>query len=239
MQDLELNKENIIISPFSKDYNKAVVFWGENNCVCFAGKLSGNIIPRIRIGQKPGAFVRSPHGCLVYIVEGVSFQANTTIFLAENYSFVYIGRHSMISWNVEMWCTDSHSVLDLDLNLVNKGKYIYIGNHCWIGRDVSINKNSIISDDSIVGCNSLVAKKFKESRCAIGGNPAKIIKTNVSWDAQPPDLYLQNRKPLTNKSKSLLSDNEKNIIEKKAFEIKKFHKDTNVDWCIDSLLTNL
>lgn len=175
----------------------------------------------------------------MYIGEGVSFQANSTIFLAEDYSLVYIGKHSMISWNVEMWCTDSHSVLDLDNNLINKGKYLYIGNHVWIGRDVSINKNSIISNDSIVGCNSLVAKRFKEPNCAIGGNPAKVIKNGVCWDAQPPDTYLCNRKPLPNKSKSILTENEKNYIKEKANRIKEFHRDTNVDWCVESLFMNL
>lgn len=145
----------------------------------------------------------------------------------------------MISWNVEMWCTDSHSVLDLDNNLVNKGKYLFIGNHVWLGRNVSINKNSIVSNNSIVGCNSLVAKKFKEANCAIGGNPAKIIKNNISWDAQPPDVYLENRKPLINKSKNLLSNDDKKYIKNQAAKIKEFHQDTNVDWCIDSLLLNI
>ena len=50
------------------------LFGGEDNCVCFAGRLSGNVLPKIRIGQKPGAFIRSPRGCLVYVGEGVSFQ---------------------------------------------------------------------------------------------------------------------------------------------------------------------
>lgn len=74
MEILKNPSANKVISPYSNEYSSAVTFWGEDNCVCFAGRLSGNVLPKIRIGQKPGAFIRSPRGCLVYVGEGVSFQ---------------------------------------------------------------------------------------------------------------------------------------------------------------------
>ncbi len=40
--------------------------------------------------------------------------------------------------------------------------------------------NTDIADGSIIGAKSLVKNKFPNN-CIAGGNPAKIIKTDVAW----------------------------------------------------------
>jgi serine acetyltransferase len=35
-----------------------------------------------------------------------------------------------------------------------------------------------------VGAKAVVTKKFTEEYTAIGGNPAKVIATNVDWDRE-------------------------------------------------------
>lgn len=231
---------NQIIAPAyqSSDISKNIEFYGENNLVVFAGKILGSAIPHISIGQKPGAFKRSPSNCLVYIGEGVSFQRNINIFLAESNSFVYIGKHSMLSWNINIWATDSHSILDLESGkLTNKGKFVYIGERVWVGRDVNINKNSYIDDGCIIGNSSLVAKSFKETKnAAIAGNPAKIVKESIYWDPQPPDTYEITQKKLVNPSQMLLNISEKNVVAAKLLAIHKQTPDKDVSSCISNLL---
>lgn len=55
------------------------------------------------------------------------------------------------------------------------------GNHIWFGAKSMYMKNASISDNSVVALGSIVAGKFP-SNVLIGGNPAKIIKENISWE---------------------------------------------------------
>lgn len=113
-----------------------------------------------------------------------------TCLLLENSSEVIIGKECMISWNIEIRCTDDHSILDFSNNVLNKAKSITIGNHVWLCKDVLILKNTTIPDGCIVGTKSVVASKmFTKTNCGICGNPARIVKEGIHWDGTRPDLY--------------------------------------------------
>lgn len=91
------------------------------------------------------------------------------------------GAFSRLSWNIEMWCSDLHSIYDFDGNVLNVGKEIIIGDNVWIGKDVHIAKNSRILNNSVVGWCSNVVGNFGEENVIIAGNPAKIVKRNIIW----------------------------------------------------------
>ena len=95
----------------------------------------------------------------------------------------------MISWGIDIWCTDVHTITDLDGNAINYGKSIEIGNHVWIGKDVKIGKNTKVSDDSIIGWGSIVTRKFNETNVIIAGNPTKIIKNDINWNFRDLQNY--------------------------------------------------
>ena len=80
------------------------------------------------------------------------------IYLQENDSTVRIGDNSMISWGVDIWCTDVHTITDMDGNAQNFGKFIEIGNHVWIGKNSKIGKNVRIANNNIIGWGSIVTK---------------------------------------------------------------------------------
>ena len=102
----------------------------------------------------------------------------------------------MISWGIDIWCTDVHTVTDLDGNPKNYSDKIEIGNHVWIGKDVKIGKNTKISNDSIIGWASVVTKKFNESNVVLAGNPAKIVKKDVNWNFRDLHNYQLYRESL-------------------------------------------
>lgn len=52
---------------------------------------------------------------------------------------------------------------------------VRIGNGCWIGANVTILKNVVLGDGCIVAAGSIVTQSF-DSRCVIGGNPARLIR---------------------------------------------------------------
>ncbi|WP_455637982.1 acyltransferase [Parabacteroides sp.] len=57
---------------------------------------------------------------------------------------------------------------------------IIIEDHVWIGLGVTILKGVTIGEGSVVAAGSVVTKSFPP-RCLVGGNPAKILRENISW----------------------------------------------------------
>lgn len=77
---------------------------------------------------------------------------------------------------------DGHRIFDRDSGVrTNMAEDIIIGNDCWIARRGIILKGVVLRDYTIVGTGALVTKKYDESNVILGGNPAKIIKRNISW----------------------------------------------------------
>lgn len=127
------------------------------------------------------------------IIESDSKSNGINIMMMENDSQLTIGQNCLFSSNIMLWCSDTHTITDMDGNITNIGHSIEIGNHCWIGMHAKILKNTKIPDDSIVGMGSIVTKKFETPNSVYAGNPAKLIKTGVQWSHQRPQRYIEQR----------------------------------------------
>ena len=172
---------------------------GNNNTVEL-DKLKVNYYPeknmeglKINIGGGPDDWLekevfRTADECRVSIGENTQFNG-TMIYLQDNGSYVEIGKNSMFSWGIDIWCTDAHTIYESDGTILNEGKYIEIGDRVWVGKDVKIGKNTRICSGSIVGWGSIVTRAFDEERILIAGVPAKKIKENVSWDPHCINLF--------------------------------------------------
>ena len=133
--------------------------------------------------------------CIIRIGRGTSCNS-LVIQMGESDSEVIIGENCMISFNVEISCTDTHSITDMDGNLTNIGEKIEIGSNVWICKNVTILKNSKVPSHSIVAQGSIVTKKFDEENIAIAGNPAKIVKNGIKWDRKRPQQVLNSTQTL-------------------------------------------
>lgn len=109
------------------------------------------------------------------------------IIIALPYSEIRFGEDCMISRRVSVQSNDGHDIFDVktgnNINTtveISKSRKVIIGNHVWIGQDATVLYNTHIGDGSIVGTKSLVKNKFPNN-CIIGGNPAKLLKTDVAW----------------------------------------------------------
>lgn len=164
--------------------------YGNNNTIIF-GKNTQDFISNIHMGEKldyiNNAVITIGDNCSAGLVD---------IRLREDNSVISIGDNSMISWNVCIWCSDTHSILDSQNNITNVGKSIEIGEHFWIGMGAKIGKNTKIPSNSIVGWESVVTKKFEKENIVIAGNPAKIVKENVNWDRKAPHQLLKEKENL-------------------------------------------
>ena len=94
---------------------------------------------------------------------------------------IKIGKDSTFAWDSLIMDTDYHDIYNDNEECINADKEILIGEKVWIGTRSTILKGSVIPDHSIVAANSLVAKMYDDEYCILAGNPAKIVKKNVSW----------------------------------------------------------
>lgn len=148
---------------------------------------------KLIIGQLPGlgtGVSRKADNCRVNIGERVVING-VTIYLQEDSSFVNIGDDSQLSWGIDIWCTDAHTITDLEGKPLNFAQGIEIGKHVWIGKDSKIGKNAKIADNSIVGWGSIVTKKFDEPNIIIAGVPAKVVKRGINWNRKCINDYIK------------------------------------------------
>lgn len=93
---------------------------------------------------------------------------------------IIIGNNCAISWNVQIMDTDFHSIIENGVKKINC-KPIIIGDNVWIGSNVSILKGVNIGSNSVIAANSVVTRDVPAG-CLAAGNPAKVVKSNISWE---------------------------------------------------------
>lgn len=89
---------------------------------------------------------------------------------------ITIGDNVFIGEEVIIRDTDEHSIK----GRINT-KPIIIGNHVWIGMRCIILKGVHIGNNVVIGAGSIVTKNIPDN-CIAAGNPAKIIRKNISWN---------------------------------------------------------
>lgn len=147
---------------------------------------------KLIIGQLPGlgaGVSRVVNNCRVDIGNRVVING-VTLYLQEDKSNVSIGEDSQLSWGIDIWCTNAHTITNLKGEPINFAQSIEIGKHVWVGKDVKIGKNTKIPDNSIVGWGSIVTKVFNEPNIILAGIPAKIVKRGINWDRRCINKYL-------------------------------------------------
>ena len=127
----------------------------------------------------------------VFIWGKNSSSVGTTFHLHEDNAKCIVGSNCMFSYNVEVWVTDAHALLDKETKkVINKvSEPLTIGDNCWVGYGSLLTKNARLPNNTVVGAGSVVCKNFEKEYTAIAGNPAKVIKEGVLWDRKSPCRY--------------------------------------------------
>jgi acetyltransferase-like isoleucine patch superfamily enzyme len=104
----------------------------------------------------------------------INFNSTVTCF-----EHVSVGSGCAISWNTNMFDGNAH---ELVVNGVSRPRTqpIVIGDEVWIGAGATIMSGVTIGDGAVVAAASVVTTDVPSAAVA-AGNPARVVRENVSW----------------------------------------------------------
>jgi len=120
-------------------------------------------------------------GCELSIGERTYVGHHSHLAVTENGSKLNVGSDGMISSYVQIRTGDSHSIVDMSGNRINRAQSIMIGDHCWLGEGCKVLKGVTLEGNDVVSTGAIVTNSFGEY-LLLGGIPAKVLKESVSWD---------------------------------------------------------
>ena len=120
------------------------------------------------------------NNCMLSIGERTFVGHYSHLACTEDGSKLEVGSDGMISSYVQVRTGDSHSIVDMEGNRINKAQRVVIGDHCWIGEGAKVLKGVTLEGDVIVSTGAIVTKSFGKN-VLVGGIPAKVLKENVNW----------------------------------------------------------
>lgn len=123
------------------------------------------------------------NNCELSIGESTFVGHHSHLACTEDGSKLIIGGDGMISSYVQVRTGDSHSIVDMEGNRINKAQPVFVGDHCWLGEGSKVLKGVTLEGDDIVSTGAIVTKSFGKN-VLLGGIPAKVLKDNVTWDKE-------------------------------------------------------
>ena len=173
----------VYVNPENKKSSLSLIIYGDNN------KVTIHSTEETHLHGVIGDINTKTKNTVLSVDKKTSI-GNMFFILMDDNSQIKVGKNCMLSTNIEVLASDTHSILDENGNLINQGKEIVVGNNVWIGKDVKVLKNTVIPDGCIVGMGSIVSKKFTNQKSILAGIPAKVVKENISWSKKRPNEFL-------------------------------------------------
>lgn len=177
------NSTVTISEPFAKFMNCRFLIG--DNCNISIDSLKHRI-KKLRI------FLHDCDNNKVYIGENFHLTNGCEIVAnSENNLSINIGNNCIFAQNITLRAVDGHIVKDFNTGkILNYGKDITVGNNVWLATNVYVLKGVNISDHVIFGANSVVPKGYYDSKSIYAGNPAKLVKTGITWQYEAPCVEL-------------------------------------------------
>ena len=185
-------QENILMAEGASLSGVRVDIIGDNNRISIGrGCVLSNVYFRIRGSGHQiefGENCRVSRGAVLWFEDhdGVLRVGPGTTMVevhvaVTEHSKVIIGEDCMFANDIDIRTGDSHSVIDTQTGeRLNYAGDVVISRHVWIAPHTVILKGVAIGENSIIATGAVVTKSC-EAGVILGGNPAKTIKTGVSW----------------------------------------------------------
>lgn len=143
------------------------VLFGSSGTIIF-GAL-GAVTVDIRIG----------HNGLVVIGDKTTINGARLVAVKSN---ILVGRDGLWSDEILAQGFDQHGIFDLNSReFINLDRHdIVIGEHVWVGRRATLMPGTEIGPGAIVGAGSMVTRTVPRFS-VVAGNPARVVREDVSW----------------------------------------------------------
>ena len=166
-------------------YLKSRVVLGSDATLPTISQITINLYFGYNSTTKIGESVSIGPGVSIVVKDNAKLSIGDKCFFTSNMYIevlnkLQIGNDVGIAWGVSIIDKNQHSpIYNGQKEFINSN--VKIGNHVWIGCNATILPGTVIGNNSIVAANSVVKGEFRDN-CLIGGNPAKIIREDVSFD---------------------------------------------------------
>lgn len=101
-----------------------------------------------------------------------------------NNDHVSVGEDCMFAAEIVLRTTDRHAIVDRSGEVINRPKPIRIADHVWIAQRVIVMKGVEVGNGAILATGAVVTKSVP-SGVIVAGNPAKIVRRDVTWTRSP------------------------------------------------------
>lgn len=115
--------------------------------------------------------LRAP-GARIEIGDGSFLNTRTEVVAHER---VRIGRGCLLAWDVLLLDSDSHS-----LDGRPHTAAVVLGDRVWVGCRATVLKGVTVGDGAVVAAGAVVVADVPAG-ALVGGNPARVLRTGVSW----------------------------------------------------------
>lgn len=188
------NKMNI--SPNSLYRNVKFKISGNNNQIIIEKRcLMRNVMfevegsnNKIIIGEKinimeKAVFLITGDNCTITIGAKSLFR-DASFFAGESNTKIEIGNNCFCGI-VSFSTSDFHSIIDLTSGKrINAPASIKVGSDNWITNHILIRKGAEIKNFTVISPYSIVNKKFEKSNVILAGQPARIVKEEITWSRE-------------------------------------------------------
>lgn len=96
-----------------------------------------------------------------------------------------VGAGSQIGWDVMLIDGNFHSI-DYP-GRKPRAPGITVGRQVWIGARATLLSGATVADGCVVAAGAVVVGRFEEPRTLIAGNPARVVRRDVTWHPDAPD----------------------------------------------------
>ncbi len=173
--DVVGNDNTITVHESVRLLNLRFYIRGNNNRIMVSSQ--------VRVNRDGDLWIEDDGGSIT-IGERCTFEA-AHIAVTEPGSGVTIGRDCLFAYDIDIRTGDSHSIIDTQTNeRINPARNVVIGDHVWVAAHCSILKGVRLGRNSVVATRSVVTKPFDQEGVIVGGNPARVLKENITWQRE-------------------------------------------------------
>jgi acetyltransferase-like isoleucine patch superfamily enzyme len=138
-------------------------------------RRNASLVINGKVKVNRGARILIDNDALLEIGDGTQIHCDSIMTCLKH---ITIGSNSLTSWNVNIIDGNVHELV-LDGVARPRTRPVHIGNNVWIGTGAII-VGVTIGDGSVIAAGSVVTSEVP-AKSVVGGNPAKIIREDISW----------------------------------------------------------